>query len=202
MLLAGACDLQEILERLASRRPVFHSERDFQVALAWEVKLADPDIDVHLETRPADRVHLDIAFEKDGNYTAVELKYLTRGWSGHVNGQRYDLKTQSAHDRGRYGVVRDIWRIEQFANRPKSNGAVVVLTNDPSYLNSSGRVTRDAAFRIHDGAVISGLRAWAGCPPSSDMVDLKLAGSYELRWSGYSSGDLGPQFWKLVVEVD
>ena len=51
MLLAGACDLEELLRRLATRRPVFHSERDFQVALAWEVKLADPEIDVYLETR-------------------------------------------------------------------------------------------------------------------------------------------------------
>jgi len=202
MQLADSIDLGALLGRLALRRPVFHSERDFQVALAWEAKLADPDIDVYLETRPADRAHLDVAFEKAGRYTAVELKYLTRGWSGEVNGQHYNLKTHGAHDRGRYGVVRDVWRVEQFASRPNSNGAVVVLTNDPSYLRPSSRASRDAAFRIHDGAVLAGLRAWDGSPPSRDMVDLKLAGSYQLQWSDYSTGDIGPRLWQLVIEVD
>ena len=202
VLVAGAIPLDELLNRLSIRRPVFHSERDFQLELAWEAKLADPGIQVFLETRPARGMHLDVAFEKDGCYTAVELKYLTRGWSGEVNGQHYDLKTHSAHDRGRYGVVRDVWRVEQFASRPNSNGAVVVLTNDPSYLSPSSRASRDAAFRIHDGAVLAGLRAWDGSPPSRDMVDLKLAGSYQLQWSDYSTGDIGPRLWQLVIEVD
>jgi hypothetical protein len=52
-------DVGEVLElvngamnRLALRRPVFHSEADFQHGLAWQIQLDHPDARVRLETRP------------------------------------------------------------------------------------------------------------------------------------------------------
>jgi len=206
MLLAGAVDLESVLASLAIRRPVFHSEADFQVALAWEVQKVDPLMDVFLETRPARGLHLDLAFERPdlNRYSAVELKYLTRFWTGLVGAQLYELKNHSAQDNGRYGIVKDIWRIEKFVEgRPGANGAVVALTNDPSYWKPSERpMANDLAFRVDEGAHLEGRRAWAR--PSSSTAskpDLELQATYNLRWSDYSMfGDDG-RLRQLVVEV-
>jgi len=94
VLVAGRVNLEETLAALAKRRPVFHSERDFQVALAWQVQIAGPDLNVYLETRPAEGVHLDLAIESADHehYTAIELKYFTRRWIGRAGGQLFDLK--------------------------------------------------------------------------------------------------------------
>ena len=206
MLIAGTVDLAATLKKLAVRRPVFHSERDFQVALAWEVQTADPHMDVYLETRPAEGVHLDLAFERPDleSYTAVELKYFTRAWGRPVRGQQYDLKNQSAHDYGRYGVVKDVWRVEKFTRlRPGSNGAVIALTNDDRYWNpSSGSTASDAAFRIGEGVVLEGNREW-GRPPASVERNrpLKLTGQYEMRWSEFSTFEGDSLLRQLVIEV-
>lgn len=202
MLIAGSVDLEEALAALALRRKVFHSEADFQLAFAWEVKAIEPQMDVYLETRPIAGVHLDVAFERDGFYTAVELKYLTRKWSGPVDGQTYDLKNHSAHDFRRYDVVKDIARVEEFIEaRPDANGAVVVLTNDPAYPSrSSSSTANDLAFRIGEGAVLEGLRAWGRIPASAGgRTDLHLKHRYEMHWARFSNDN--PKLWQLTIEV-
>jgi hypothetical protein len=42
-------EVAEILSRLAKKRPIFHSEADFQHALAWEVRGMHADADIRLE---------------------------------------------------------------------------------------------------------------------------------------------------------
>jgi hypothetical protein len=98
LLIAGSVDLGATLAELARLRPVFHSEADFQLALAWQVQRRDARMLVRLETRPLPGVHLDLALARPdlGRYTAVELKYLTRAWSGEVAGERYELKNHGA----------------------------------------------------------------------------------------------------------
>jgi hypothetical protein len=83
MRVAGSIVLAEVLAALAARRPVFQSERDFQLALAWEVQTAVPKMHVYLESRPKEGVHLDLEFVSPDlkHSTAVELKYFTRRWS-------------------------------------------------------------------------------------------------------------------------
>ncbi len=44
-------DMEEILRKLSKERPVFHSERDFQHALAWKIHEQYPDMNVRLEKR-------------------------------------------------------------------------------------------------------------------------------------------------------
>jgi hypothetical protein len=116
MIIAGVVDLEHALGQLAQLRPVFHSESDFQLALAWQVRLEAPDVQVRLETRPLTNIHLDLAFQDPvtGHSTAVEVKYLTRFWAGTVNGERYDLKNQGAQDIRAYDVIKDITRVESF----------------------------------------------------------------------------------------
>jgi len=102
---------------LAAKRPVFHSEADFQHAFAWEIHQHLPDAYVRLEYRPAllpTRAYVDV-WVVDGNQTlAIELKYKTAPLSVQLDdGEKFDLMSQGAQDLGRYDFVRDLWRLEQ-----------------------------------------------------------------------------------------
>jgi len=139
MLLAGSVRLGAVLGRLSGLRPVFHSEADFQQAFAWEVRTQDPTVRVRLETRSAPGIRLDLLLisEHGQRRTAVELKYLTRLWTGEFAGGRFELKDQGTQDIRAHDVVKDIVRVEKFeAAMPGSNGAVVCVGNDPSYWNA------------------------------------------------------------------
>jgi hypothetical protein len=193
--IAGTVDLADTLRALAGLRPVFHSEADFQLALAWQIQQRDPDMLVRLETRPAPSVHLDLAFSRPdlGRSSAVELKYLTRAWSGDVGGERYELKNQGAQDIRGYDVVKDIVRVEQFiAGQPGADGVVVVLANDAAYWRPPKTVdtANAAAFRLGEGVVLSGTRAWGpntGGTITGREKALDLRGSYELHWEDYAT---------------
>lgn len=213
MQIAGRVDLDVILRRLAELRPVFHSEADFQFALAWQVKLNAPDVVTRLETRPAPNVHLDLAFQdlSSGRSTVIEVKYLTRGWAGTVGDESFELKNHGAQDIRAYDVVKDIKRVEGFiAGRPGADGAVIVLTNDSSYWRSpkANDTSNAAAFRLCEGGALTGVRAWG---PNTGVGTLKgrkaaldLHGLYKLRWLPYSKlpgSASGSEFRRLVIPV-
>jgi hypothetical protein len=44
--LAGSVELDAVVDGLRARRPVFHSEADFQHAFAWMAHELDPDLQV------------------------------------------------------------------------------------------------------------------------------------------------------------
>lgn len=165
VLIAGAVDLDEVLVQLAATRPVFHSEADSQLAFAWLVQQYDAKMRVRLETRPAPGVHLDLDFARPDldRATAIELKYLTRLWTGTVGGERFELKNQGAQDIRAYDIVKDIVRVEKFvASQPGCDGAVITLTNDASYWKPGAglKTTNAAAFRLGHGTILSGVRDW------------------------------------------
>ena len=131
-------DVAGALSDLASRRPVFHSERDFQHALAWQIQLNYPPAEIRLETRPRRSVHLDMLIRLDGTRTAVELKYLVAALHATIGEETFDLPHQSANDISRHDVIKDITRIEAaLADGHADSGCVVVLTNDRSYWQAS-----------------------------------------------------------------
>lgn len=129
-------DARALLRSLAAKRPVFHSEADFQFAFAWEAKLQRPDLEVRLETHPEPALRLDLELlTPSGDHgLAIELQYMTRLWVGTHRGERFALKNHGASDLRGYDVVKDIHRVERFTlNRPGWTGLVVVLTNDAGY---------------------------------------------------------------------
>lgn len=212
MLLAGGISLDEVLARLARLRPVYHSEADLQQAFAWEARILDPSMRVRLETCPSPGVRLDVLLTSgDGTaQTAIELKYLVRLWHGDVGGERFELKNQGAYDIRAYDVVKDIVRVEQFvAGRPGTNGAVVCVTNESSYWRAPGhgRQTNADAFRLHQGTVLQGERAWGPMTGTGTRKGregaLALRGQHAVAWRTYSSlpGPAG-DFRSLVVQVD
>jgi hypothetical protein len=77
--------------------------------------------------------------------------------------------------------------------RPGWSGAVLVLTNDPTYWSQPkhSRATNAEAFRIYEHRPISGRRAWGPKTGARTMkgrtAPLELRGDYVCRWSEYSA---------------
>ncbi len=197
------------LRSLAERRPVFHSEADFQHALAWQLQLDHPHASVRLETRPLrDRpVFLDIALTVGGRRTAIELKYLVKSLRFDSEGELFELRPQSAHDVRRYDVIKDICRLEEIIEAGAAEeGVMIALTNDPAYWNAGRPGTIDEAFRLHEGQVLTGTVGWAshaGPGTTAKRTELlALLGSYPLTWVDFSEvGAPAGRFRALIVEV-
>lgn len=84
-------DIVKVLESLAIKRPLFHSEADFQHALAWEIHQQLPDHSIRLELKPPhinDRFYIDLwVANKESAFVAIELKYKTRKLETDVAGE-------------------------------------------------------------------------------------------------------------------
>ncbi|MBN1136476.1 MAG: hypothetical protein JXM73_07815 [Anaerolineae bacterium] len=188
-------EMATVLRELARKRPVFHSEADFQHALAWEIHHQWPECAMRLEFKPPHvdaRMYLDIWATDKTTTLAIELKYKTRRLSIKVKGEDYELLNQSAQDIGRYDFWRDVQRVEQVvAGRPSTIGYVIFLTNDSAYWTprTSGR-TIDAAFRMHPGRKVTGELRWGTGASKGTMrgreKSIQIKGTYSLTWEDYS----------------
>lgn len=143
-------------------------------------------------------------------HLALELKYLTAAWSGEVDGEQYGLVSQGAQDIRAYDVLKHVQRVERFVNgHPGWSGMVLVLSNDSGYWSrpGHGRATNAGAFRIYEGQVISGSRAWGPDTEAGTMRDreavIELRGDYRCGWSPYSvlPGSRG-EFRLLAFSID
>lgn len=203
-----AFDIHTVMGQLARRRPIFHSEADFQFALAWQIKETLPAWEIRLEY-PTERMHLDIWSPTEG--VAIELKYKTcsRGDPIEHGGERFNLKNQDAQDHGRYDYVKDVQRLERVVDDLEGarTGFAVLLTNDSRYWNRGRGGTIDDAFRLHEGRCLAGQMAWAEWASKGSIKGreepLKLRSSYDLHWNDYSTPGAGVdgQFRYLAVEV-
>src|SRR6266511_25084 len=97
-------DLPACLAALARERPLFHSEADFQHALAWYLHTLEPAARVRLEYRPFpdEALYLDLWIATPAQILALELKYFTRRLTVTVAGETYALRGQDAQDQHRY----------------------------------------------------------------------------------------------------
>ena len=210
--MTAAADIARALDALARERPAFHSEADFQHALAWRLPEIDPGTEVRLE-RPTPwegpRGAVDIWLRGAGGAAAIELKYWTRGAELTVIGERFQLKEQGAQPLGRYDFWKDVARIERLVGDGHADGGyVAAVTNDQSYWNRGDAGTIDAAFRIHEGSEAHGTLAWsprAGDGTTKDRESpLALRGRYVTSWRDYSApapGRPGGEFRCLLVGV-
>ena len=202
-------DINNLMNDLAFDRPVFHSEADFQLALALCIHDAIPDGKVRLEYKPfpAEPMYLDIWLPGIG--VAVELKYRTRKLNLLREGECFALREMSAQDLGRYNFLKDIQRLERLRTLPDARaGFAVLLTNDRSYWEPRSRHTvkipKDAAFRIHEGRTITGQMAWGRGGTTEHWEPTQLNGSYDLHWQDYAKVGDGPhqQFRYLTIQTD
>ena len=206
-------DIIRVLTKLAEQRPIFHSEADFQHALAWEIHQQWPTCSIWLECKTPyldDRSHLDIWAFSDNATLAIELKYKTRALRADVDGEIFSLKDQSAQDIGRCDFLKDIHRLEQIVSGCSDIiGYAILLTNDRSYWNPPRRDdTVDAEFRIHEGKTITGKLGWSAETSKGTMEGreepIVIKGTYRLLWQDYSepSKESYGKFRYLLVTVD
>lgn len=195
-------DLPRLLEGLSVDRPLFHSEADFQFALAWHIQRTHPEAVIRLEYKPAyldRRGYLDIWVRRGDSVDAIEVKYWKRRLDVDVAGERFDLSNQGAQDIARYDFFSDLARVEALvAINPAATGHVLALTNDSSYWQPpvTLRDTIDAAFRVHEGRLVNGELVWgqragAGTMRGRERV-LNLSGGFTLGWRDYSKVADGP----------
>ena len=71
-------DIHNLIANLSKQRPIFHSEADFQHALAWQIHKTMPDCKIRLELpyRKEKNWHLDIYLPIQR--IVIELKYLQK----------------------------------------------------------------------------------------------------------------------------
>ena len=199
-------DIRNTLSELAKERPIFHSEADFQHALAWKIHEGCGSCCVRLEYPPpgvVNRVHLDVWVKHEGATIVIELKYRTAELKTQCHGERFDLKPHSAPDLGRYGFIEDVQRLESIVQNYGADavGYAVLLTNDHLYwLPPRKKLPNDRQFRVHEGRTIAGTLRW-----QEDAEDpVVLSGRYGLRWEDYSSSAKNKkngQFKYLLVTV-
>ena len=183
-------DIHSLMAELSKIRPIFHSEADFQFALAWQIHDMMPDSQIRLEFnfKPLHQegVYLDIWIPSQ--QVAVELKYKTKPLLALDNCEVFLLKEQAAQNHGRYDFIKDVERVES-ARR----GFAIILTNEPSYWkeDSVRKGSNHYNFRIHEGRELSGELKWARSEDRAAKVGdrqnpINLSGSYNLQWKDYS----------------
>jgi hypothetical protein len=208
MPLSAAGIVTEAMDSLAPKRPIYHSEADFQHALAWQIQLAHPNASIRLEKRVATEpsVELDLLIALEDRRLGVELKYPRRRMRVEVEGENFSLAT-GADDHARYEAIKDLARLERLREEKIiDSGALVLLTNVANVWvspSSKRRVLYDE-LRIHEGRTLRGTMQWGqwgaegGRPPGGPIT---LTGSYSLQWRDYSTVP-GGEFRYLVVGVD
>jgi len=206
-------NLQNVLNVLRTKRRLFHSEADFQHALAWETQSMYPEARVRLEypwgTVAGKRAAIDILVTAAGNVIPIELKYAKRELHIEEAGEWYRLPNQSAEDQKRYKFVYDISRVEGFvkATPGSPKGYVLWLTNNLALTKPPRKDdVCDFAFRIHDGAVVQGSMQWgdtAGPGTTKGHEEpITLEKQYTISWHTYSDfGVRNGLFKYALIEV-
>lgn len=172
--------INEVLDKLAKRRPLFWSEADFQFEFAWELhKMLDGKAKIYLErrfeidntsnnstneksnksttNRSLNKLYVDIWVEYDNKTYPIELKYTTKRCKIHDAENPVETKEQSARDAGCYRFLWDIKRLEDIKTTLKEKevkGYAIMLTSDAGYYNHSGQSTLFDNFRLTEGRTI------------------------------------------------
>lgn len=186
-------DIGKLMQNLSRERPIFHSEADFQLALAWHLLLESPKSQIRLEyplkyEKPA---HLDIWLADGSRELAFEVKYKKRRFFTVAQQEVYSLKTDGAEDIGRYDFTKDVQRLEEFVSgRPTARGYAILLTNDSLYWGHSPRQTISDAFRVTEGRTLTGKLAWSAAAGQGTTrgreSPIALHGTYQCSWKQYS----------------
>ena len=144
-----------ILGELSKHRFIFHSEADFQHALAWEIHKIHPQAIIRLEVpsgRQDKRERIDILVTLEYRIYAIELKYKKTKIQISHNNEIFDLKADSAQDISRYDYIKDIVRLERYvSSHPNSIGYAVMLTNDDLYWKESKSGVNSEEFFLNQG---------------------------------------------------
>lgn len=188
-------DVVETMQKLSGERPVFHSEADFQHALAWQIHLQSPESRIRLEYPLSvdyeELGRLDLMLFEAEREVAFELKYKKAPFFAPLQREIFLLRADSAQDIGRYNFLRDVQRLEKaVSERRNAAGYAILLTNDSLYWKPSPRETISDSFRLTEGRKIAGTSSWAAKAGKGTTKGrespVSLKGIYECVWRDYS----------------
>jgi hypothetical protein len=188
-------ELARLMTLLSQRRPLYHSEADFQHELAWEARVAGLAEGARLELpcdTPEGRIAVDIVLRTGTQLIGLELKYWKRRLLVDVGGERFALKDQGARDLARYDFWSDVARLERLVDGGVLTSAfAMALTNDPGFWKPGRDGTTDEAFQLHEGRRVSGRLSWAahagvGTMRGRERV-IALVREHSLTWRDYSN---------------
>ena len=208
--------IDDILEELSQRRPIFHNERDLQFEISWLIK-EEYDCQIRHEYYcPTDdagkRSYIDFVAYTDDYCIAFELKYKTKFFQGKIKGEQYDLKDQSAQDFGCAYVLSDLSRTEKLIGKEVNGkvinkGFIVFLTNDDKYKKGFKEDSLFGNFSLTDGRKINGKIEFVKKTSTTekfDGIEFTYNNTYEVEWIDYSNGEkdkINSAVFKLVFEV-
>lgn len=131
--IAGTVELDAVMDKLRLKRPIFHSEADFQHAFGQVLHELAPALRIRLEVRQENAEHLDLLCFGSRGRTAVEFKYVSASWQGidATTGESFRLRSHAADDLARRNFVFDVERLERFC-RVGGDGLAIMLTNMPA----------------------------------------------------------------------
>jgi len=190
--------ITQAMTSLAKRRPIFHSEADFQHALAWELRHIDSNLDIRLEVPfplNSERRYVDVIIRSGDRIVYLELKYKTREARHHHKEELFELKNQGANDQGAYDILKDLGRIEDFVGRtPNSEGFVIVISNDSRYWSQPALRSKpsiDEEFKLTHNRKIQGTLRWRSSAGQGSIkgreLPIQLRQSYVARWGDYAA---------------
>jgi hypothetical protein len=189
-------DIDDVMRRLGVERKLFHSEADFQHALAWKIHELFPSAKIRLEVssgRFDKRERIDILCGHEYHTCAIELKYKKRRLKCAYEGEPFSLGSDGAQDLGRYDFIKDIARVERYvASEPNTTGYAILLTNDDLYWRESARNINSAAFLLHEGRMLDAGVSFAWHPKTGPGTMKGRTDSFTLRtrriltWKDYS----------------
>jgi len=176
--------IEELMEELKDKRPVFNSEDDFKFSLAWLIKEKyRDDVEIRLEKKMNNnkdasssevgdkknknqRIDIFIIVKNDKEKIGIELKYFTAKieWQDNKNEETFILAEQAANDIKCYDAWKDVERLEDFINRDLINRGFVIwltnvnsLTRDPTETKKrNNNTTYHDEFKIFNGREING----------------------------------------------
>jgi len=206
-------NMHHVIEKLKEKRVVFHSEADFQFALAWQIKeiyqeKVQLSFELPLGTEKRDR--LDILVTFGSKKTPIELKY----FHSELTYKEYKLSKQNDTWRS-YRVLKDLVRVEKYVKKNPSKsereGYVLLICNEEKYWTPKRDNLTYYDFRLEDGRNIKANNQldWITVNDLSQKnaskygEPLTFRNDYVLSWKDYSVLDIPKknQFKYLIIEV-
>ena len=92
-------DIHNLMSDLSQHRPIFHSEADFQFALAWRIHEVMSDCEIRLEFKPYPSVNMYLDIWIQTAEIAIELKFPTQNLEAKRDNEHFALRAQGAQDR-------------------------------------------------------------------------------------------------------
>lgn len=204
------------MKTLSDKRPIFHSEADFQFSLGWELKRLNNDFQIIMErpfqfedkSKKHPKIELDLLIENGLEKYGIELKYVTKELETEIDKVKYKLKDHMATNLRRYDFYKDISRLEYLKiNGEIDMGYAIFLTNVNSYYQkqASGMAKE---FNFADGCKIipKDEYYWIGekinekSIGSSRNKNIKIEQQYDCCWREYpENGSYG--FKYILLEI-